>query len=313
MSWTKERHARLVELAANGLSPRQMAADLGVTRNAVIGRCHREDVPIKAYERKPRAPRPPREPRQCWRYPDAVVLRVRELYAEGRSYADISDMTGATVGSIGYLTSALPRRHDTHRTAAHDFAFRVAAVAATLAGESFAKAAVRLDCSQSSILKWKRLPAVLAAAQPLAERIRAKWEADQAETARLEAEAAAEARALVDAQNAPLFAQMPHRDANMLRRRVDGETCAAIARDYGISRERVRQIEVTWRLKGLLVPCARPLNGAAARRLMLRLHRAPPPMFPAAVVSPTADPLTPYWRAKVEQAAREHPPRGEAG
>lgn len=61
--WDEARVERLRALAAAGLSASEMAAELGrVSRNAVIGAAHRNDIPIgggrpRSTPRKPNAPR----------------------------------------------------------------------------------------------------------------------------------------------------------------------------------------------------------------------------------------------------------------
>src|ERR1044072_9711300 len=65
MGWTEERVEMLKKLWSDGLSPSQIAAELGgITRNAVIGKVHRLGLSGRAKapssaaprQRKPRAP-----------------------------------------------------------------------------------------------------------------------------------------------------------------------------------------------------------------------------------------------------------------
>jgi hypothetical protein len=70
---------------------------------------------------------------------------------------------------------------------------------------------------------------------------------------------------------------MPTRDRDMLERRIAGETLEEIGKSYSVTRERVRQIEVKWRLKGLIVPDARPLTDASARLLERKPRPGNPP------------------------------------
>lgn len=67
MVWTDDRIDRLKTLFADGLSGSQMAADLGVTRNAVIGKLHRiglrREQTYKAGGPRPPRPRASRPPR----------------------------------------------------------------------------------------------------------------------------------------------------------------------------------------------------------------------------------------------------------
>ncbi|VVT32815.1 GcrA family cell cycle regulator [Rhizobium sp. EC-SD404] len=67
MNWTDERVEKLTKLWADGLSASQIAAQLGgVTRNAVIGKVHRLNLPGRAKSGgtpAPRAKRPAPAPR----------------------------------------------------------------------------------------------------------------------------------------------------------------------------------------------------------------------------------------------------------
>ena len=45
-AWPPERLAALRELIESGVSPRQVAEQLGVTRCAVIGKCYRESIEL---------------------------------------------------------------------------------------------------------------------------------------------------------------------------------------------------------------------------------------------------------------------------
>jgi GcrA cell cycle regulator len=47
MSWTGEMVERLRELVTNGARPTQIAHELGVSRNAVIGQCRRSKIPLR--------------------------------------------------------------------------------------------------------------------------------------------------------------------------------------------------------------------------------------------------------------------------
>src|ERR1700740_399594 len=59
MSWTDERVELLKKLWSDGLSARQIAAELGgITRNAVIGKVHRLGLSGRAQSASSAAPRP---------------------------------------------------------------------------------------------------------------------------------------------------------------------------------------------------------------------------------------------------------------
>ena len=63
MNWTDERVEKLTKLWADGLSASQIAAQLGgVTRNAVIGKVHRLNLPGRTKSGGGSAPRPKRQP-----------------------------------------------------------------------------------------------------------------------------------------------------------------------------------------------------------------------------------------------------------
>jgi GcrA cell cycle regulator len=63
--WTKQQIARLTALWATGLSASQVAAEIGSTRGAVLGKLYRIGAPERTVKRrrKPYTPRKPREPR----------------------------------------------------------------------------------------------------------------------------------------------------------------------------------------------------------------------------------------------------------
>lgn len=62
MNWTDERVEKLTKLWADGLSASQIAAQLGgVTRNAVIGKVHRLNLPGRTKTGGGSAPRPKRQ------------------------------------------------------------------------------------------------------------------------------------------------------------------------------------------------------------------------------------------------------------
>jgi GcrA cell cycle regulator len=65
MEWTEETVAKLRALWDEGLSTAEIGRRLGVSKNAVVGKAHRLDLPprpspIRRGEGGPRAPRPPR-------------------------------------------------------------------------------------------------------------------------------------------------------------------------------------------------------------------------------------------------------------
>lgn len=273
MSWTTEKHARLVELAAQGLSVKNIAAELGMTRNAIIGRARREGVAL-LYRPPAAEPRPPRDPRERGhRYGVDVKERARQLYSGGATYASIMAATGIPLGYISQVCRGLPRRRpEAPKAKRYDFAFKVAAVAAVLTGESYRRASERLGPEERSIIVWSKREDVRQAAEAIAARVKAAHEAEQKRQRQIAEEEAEAERIRAETANAPILATMPPRHRAICERRVAGQTLQQIGDAFGVTSERIRQIEVRWRMQGLIVPGARPLNEVAARKLMDRLH-----------------------------------------
>jgi hypothetical protein len=74
-----ERIELLKKLWADGLTARQVAAEMGMTRNAVIGKVHRLDLPKRIKTNPPgRTPRPRQTGRRMvgWKPKQAPILRV---------------------------------------------------------------------------------------------------------------------------------------------------------------------------------------------------------------------------------------------
>jgi len=263
--WTPEEQATLARMASEGARAAEIAEALGYTRNAVLGRAHRTGVRLTY--RVPPAKEKPARPRQARRskYLPAEKDRVRELYLAGAPWDDIEALTGIPKPT-GYLwTLDLPRRFSRPTNARYDFNQRVMAVAAHLCGKSFDKVSAALGPTPATLQKWQNYPEVFAAARVVADRVLSDMEAERARLRELAAFAAEAERIRVETVNEPVFAQMSARHREMCRRRVDGETLEAIAKDFGITRERVRQIEGKWRCRGLIIPGARPLSEASAR------------------------------------------------
>jgi len=299
-TWTDDMQATLERMAGEAAPVRQIAAALGVSRNAVIGRARRTKVSL-LYRQPPARPRvrsaSPR-PRSGGRRPTKLTAAAREdlrqRYLDGESYDALCERFGVSRGSIPYYTKGLPRRVERASGNRYDHAFKVMVVAAQLCGESYDKLARRLGPTHRSVHVWKNNPAIRTDAEALAERIKAQAAAREAEERRLrEAEAEAE-RVRIAAHNEPILAAMPLRHRNMMASRIAGQTLEEIGQAFGVSRERIRQIEAKWRLQGLIVPGAKPLNVEAARRIGKprgRPPKSPPPVRDEA-----------YWQAKVEAA-----------
>lgn len=267
-TWTDAEQATLGRMAAELRPVREIANALGKTRNAVIGRAARKGVKLRDRPAaKPKAPRQPHAERPRTRIAPELRAKARELYLAGLTYAEISAQTGISTGNFAGLFRDLPKRRQGMKTGKrYDHAFKVSAVAATMTGESFRKASARLGPEEKSIHAWKANPAVFVDAEALAARVKAAWGAEQ-ERLRIEAEAAAEAeRVRIETNNEPIFALMSERTQRMLRSRVAGQTLQQVGDAFGVTRERVRQIEVRWRAQGLIVPGAEPLSEAAIER-----------------------------------------------
>jgi len=76
-NWNEDRTSRLERLYREGLSFREIAADIGVTRNAVIGKVHRMQLPTRdvILKTKPVVRRPPPKPRSR-RSSSGVIFKV---------------------------------------------------------------------------------------------------------------------------------------------------------------------------------------------------------------------------------------------
>lgn len=274
--WTEDRNATVRQMAAGGATGAEIAEALGTTRSAVMGYCHRQGIKLVLSERK-RIGSISRL-RKGWSAP-----RGKDRFPPGHPI-----FASRPKGSRAFSDEKI-----------------AVAIAAVLAGQSHNKAAKMIGASaQSLIKKWLRDPELRAKGETLY--LRAKEDAAaRAAAARAEAERLAEEEAArVWAINEPILEAMPHRHRSMLVRRINGETLQEVGDLFGVTRERVRQIEVRWRLtRGLIVPGAKPLNEEAAARLLERSHisghrrrNAHANLRPSAEISPT------YWSEKVERA-----------
>jgi hypothetical protein len=112
---------------------------------------------------------------------------------------------------------------------------------------------------------------------------------------------------------------MPERHRAILERRIAGQTLQEIGEAFGITRERVRQIEVKWRTQGLIVPGARPLSDVSAARLGWHepKRRGPKPKTPTdfwavAMAAAPGAPKNPYRISETERERRRQWGRGLA-
>ncbi len=104
-SWTEERVEKLKQLVGEKLSARLIADQLGCTRNAVIGKCHRLGLsgrPIQCSPRK-RGPRKPKAqpPLACRPHPAVASVASPVRIEKPIAFAALSK---------GYLIDALTAR-----------------------------------------------------------------------------------------------------------------------------------------------------------------------------------------------------------
>jgi hypothetical protein len=257
-TWTAEQQAALVALAVAGKSGSEIAAELGVTRNAILGRAHRTGVKLPMDGRKRmiavmasadsrRVPKAPK-PQGARRYPDDHPM-YKSRARGARAFTD---------------------------------AKIAVAIAARMAGQSLPKSARLVGASAQSLGKnWLSNPKLLALGRALYERARAEATQEAARKREIAAFEAETARLRTARINAPILAQMTPRHRLVCERRIAGETLQAIGDALGVTRERIRQIEAKWRLRGLIVPGANPLSDSTTRTYAPRLDRrrkAKPPV-----------------------------------
>jgi transposase-like protein len=280
--------AQVTALRLEGVGPREIARRLGVTPNTVAGHLWRAGMTAQrpVYAPKPSRTRPPRTPcpplagRQDVFVPKwgpEKVAEVRSLYQAGVTMTEISRRTGVPMGTLPIMWRDLPRRRKQDwSSAAKPRPFRLAVLVATFTGESQVKAAKRLGCSPHSIPNWMRDPDLVAEARAIADEVNARREVErEAErVAKLEAEAAEAAR--IAEINAPILAAITdERHRSMMMFRASGASLDFVGKNNGVTRERIRQIEIIYRLKGLIIPGAKPLSEASARLAYVPRGRSP--------------------------------------
>jgi GcrA cell cycle regulator len=105
-SWNAEQMTRLERLYRNGVSFREIAADIGVTRNAVIGKVHRMQLPTRdvILKAKPVVVRPPK--------PHRTIFKVKKPKPEPDPVVDYSciiiDLTNTTCRYPLWTIDAVP-------------------------------------------------------------------------------------------------------------------------------------------------------------------------------------------------------------
>lgn len=205
MRWTPDRHATLEEMAAEEKSAAEIARALGTTRNAVIGRAGRTGV---------------------------------KLSGQSPGFAEMGRKGGRPKG---YKP---PASHASHRSrplgnSAYTLEERGAALAARLTGASWARSAGIVGASAITLHRnWQHDPEVKDAALAILQRAkRFAWKDRCARLALLDLQ-----RQMVADHNADILAGLDNRVATIAHRRLAGEDLAAIARDFGFTRERARQL-----------------------------------------------------------------------
>jgi GcrA cell cycle regulator len=80
MQWTDAQFQMLKDLIAQRLSARQIGKELGVSRNAVIGKVHRGGLTLSKRQGPPAAPAPrkPRPPQPRTKPPSSIALPAEE-------------------------------------------------------------------------------------------------------------------------------------------------------------------------------------------------------------------------------------------
>jgi hypothetical protein len=227
--WSKVNQLRLEELAASGIPASQVAEALGTTRNAILGRAHRTGVTFHGKRYKP-----PRKERA----------------------ARIPRAPGAPRGGRRKGQYIKPR------------ALILQCLALHLAGVSQVKAAKTFGVSFRSIgLVWKKDPVLMAEAQSIADRALAEARGVARErSAALKARQAAY-QAEAAAFNEMVFKTLSPRQVSFLRAYVKHRNMAAAAEQFGVTRERIRQVVVLAERKGFVPPTAK---GFAHRRYAAR-------------------------------------------
>jgi len=112
-TWTDERIAELKRLVDRGFSCREIADEIGVSRNAVIGKISRLQL-ARPYP-QPRGRRA--EPKAAPKDPGVAVVRLRKVLALMRTAAtaDISDKPVASVIPLAPRCSLLELNNETCR------------------------------------------------------------------------------------------------------------------------------------------------------------------------------------------------------
>jgi GcrA cell cycle regulator len=115
--WTPEQDAELRRMADEGMSARQIAEVLGVSRNAAIGRAHRLKIPFKGSQATNKAPKARPVARRVKPIREIMDEPTRETDSVGDFERELSqsvpaNLTGgdAIAGSLSRPAKFKPRR-----------------------------------------------------------------------------------------------------------------------------------------------------------------------------------------------------------
>lgn len=141
---------------------------------------------------------------------------------------------------------------------AHPNSLRLEALTAFYGGESCDRISKRLGIAGASIPQWrKKYPELDAKARAAAECIKSETAAKAREAVAVTVANREAEMALVRERNDFVLPQMPQRDREVCVAFVEGGTLSEIGDRHGITRERVRQIVLRWRVRGLTLPSER--------------------------------------------------------
>lgn len=235
--WT-ENDAMLRKLAQDGLSAKKISDELGCTRNAVIGRCHREGIPLKG------------QAAVCSQ--EAIDL-ARKLYVDRVTYEEISRRTGIPKGSIGFHVHGLKKRRVSKKpkkirySKVNDRVLALAALVAAELGESQNLVSKRMRFKRDCWRFWRLDEDLIRMAKAKAVEMKTRYRERQATIK-------AQQRAEINRINAPIMEKIPTAHRIAMLHRVNGKTQREAGAIVGISGARIGQIERRWVAYGLIIP-----------------------------------------------------------
>ncbi len=107
-AWNPESDRRLRDLWEQGITTVLIGQAMGISKNAVIGRAHRLELPLRANPIKRRAVDRPVKVQTYVRQPWKVAeVELRRMWANGLSTAQIAKGLGRTLGSVSARLSRL--------------------------------------------------------------------------------------------------------------------------------------------------------------------------------------------------------------